>query len=134
MPNALVLFNPVYDNGPDGYGYDRVKDYYKKISPLHNLDGSQPPTIVFLGDQDKLIPVKTAERYEQRMKANGNRCETIIYKDQGHGFFNLHKNQKTGLGKQNFTQTMTAADKFLASLGFLSGEPSVEAWLEEQEK
>ena len=36
-PNALVLFNPVANNGPDGYGYDRVKDYWKDFSPYHNL-------------------------------------------------------------------------------------------------
>ena len=30
VPQALVLFNPVYDNGPDGYGHDRVKDYWKQ--------------------------------------------------------------------------------------------------------
>jgi acetyl esterase len=27
-PNALVLFNAVFDNGPKGYGYSRVKDQY----------------------------------------------------------------------------------------------------------
>ena len=36
VPNALVLFNPVYDNGPKGYGYERVKDYYQTISPIDN--------------------------------------------------------------------------------------------------
>ena len=33
-PNALVLFNPVFDNSPEGYGYDRVKDRYREISPI----------------------------------------------------------------------------------------------------
>ena len=55
-PDALVLFNPVYDNGPKGYGHDRVKDYWKEFSPLHNLDKTTPPTIVFLGTEDKLVP------------------------------------------------------------------------------
>ena len=31
MPNALVLFNPVFDNGPNGYGHDRVKDYWQEF-------------------------------------------------------------------------------------------------------
>jgi acetyl esterase/lipase len=127
--NALVLFNPVYDNGPNGYGYDRVKDYYKKISPIDNLDGKQPPTIVFFGDRDKHIPVETAKLYERRMKENGNRCETHIYKGRKHGFFNLHKGKK-----EDFIDTVTEMDKFLVSLGFLSGEPHVVEWLNEQEK
>ena len=25
QPDALVLFNPVYDNGPKGYGHSRVQ-------------------------------------------------------------------------------------------------------------
>ncbi len=28
-PSALVLFNPVIDNGPDGYGHDRVSEYWQ---------------------------------------------------------------------------------------------------------
>ncbi|MEM8713895.1 MAG: alpha/beta hydrolase fold domain-containing protein, partial [Planctomycetota bacterium] len=26
VPEALVLFNPVFDNGPGGYGHDRVQE------------------------------------------------------------------------------------------------------------
>ena len=37
VPNALVLFNPVYDNGPDGYGHDRVCQVWETFSPLHNI-------------------------------------------------------------------------------------------------
>ena len=31
IPNALVLFNPVIDNGPGGYGYERISDSYKNF-------------------------------------------------------------------------------------------------------
>ena len=48
--NALVLFNPVYDNGPQEYGYDRVGDRYPEISPMHNITTGAPPTIVFFWD------------------------------------------------------------------------------------
>ncbi|MFP4191844.1 MAG: alpha/beta hydrolase, partial [Candidatus Hydrogenedentota bacterium] len=50
-PDALVLFNPVFDNGPNGYGYSRVKAYWKEFSPMHNIDATAPPTIVFLGTE-----------------------------------------------------------------------------------
>ena len=56
LPDALVLFNPVYDNGPGGFGYPKLKDRYREISPMHNLREGMPPTIVFLGDQDKIDP------------------------------------------------------------------------------
>ncbi len=54
-PNAMVLFNPVYDNGPDGYGYSRVKDRYREISPMHNISAGTPPAIVFFGTEEKLV-------------------------------------------------------------------------------
>lgn len=118
-PNALVLFNPVFDNGPEGYGYDRVKEYWKDISPMHNISESTPATIVFLGTRDKLIPTATAEQYKKLMADKGRRCDLHLYKDQGHGFFN-HKN------KEYFAATVIEADKFLASLGYLKGEPTLE--------
>ena len=94
IPNALVLFNAVYDNGPGGYGNNerdsRVKDYWQKISPLHNLDGNQPPTLVLVGDKDQHVRLEKIKEYEKTMKDNGDICKTVLYKDTGHGFFNLH--------------------------------------------
>ncbi len=129
VPNALLLFNPVYNNGPGGYGNNkkdsRVSEYWKKISPMHNLDGTQPPTLVLMGSRDKHTPADITMEYDRRMKANGNRCETIIYEGQKHGFFNLGKG-----GKEFFLKTIIAADQFLASLGYLKGEPTAEEWFD----
>ncbi|QDV09125.1 Acetylxylan esterase precursor [Planctomycetes bacterium Poly30] len=117
VPDALVLFNPVFDNGPEGYGYDRVKDYWQDISPLHNLDAGTPPTIVFLGTQDRLIPVATAEAYRARMEALGGRCDLHLYEGKGHGFFNESSSP------ESFVDTVAKMDAFLDSLGFLELEP-----------
>jgi acetyl esterase len=120
-PNALVLFNPVYDNGPKGYGHERVKDRYKEISPLHNIRKGTPPAIVFLGDQDKLIPVSTAEKFKTLMEKAGSRSDLHVYKDQPHGFFNQGK-------KGNYYEkTVLEMDKFLISLGWLKGKPTIKA-------
>lgn len=117
-PDALVLFNPVFDNGPDGYGHDRVKEYWREISPMHNIDAKAPPTIVFLGTRDRLIPVATAEEYRRRMRAHGRRCELRLYEGQPHGFFNHRK-------REYYTRTVIEMDRFLESLGFLEGEPTL---------
>lgn len=114
-PNALVLFNPVYDNGPKGYGHSRVKAYWKTFSPLHNIDKDTPPTLVMLGTKDKLIPVVTAEEYQKRMKAAGVRCDLCLHKDAGHGWFNRG---------QGYTKTLAEADAFLTSLGYLKAKPA----------
>ena len=119
-PDALVLFNPVYDNGPKGYGHSRVADRYKDISPIHNIRKGIPPAIVFLGDQDKLIPVSTAEKYKALMEKVGSRSDLHIYAGQPHGFFNLGK-------KGNYYEkTVLEMDKFLISLGWLKGKPTIQ--------
>ena len=110
-PDALVLFNPVFDNGPGGWGHKRVKDRFREISPIHNLDGKRPPTLVLLGTKDKLIPVSTAERYRDLMKRRGNRCELVLYEGQPHGFFN-HRDGKNPL----YGETVAAMDRFIDSL------------------
>jgi len=122
-PNALVLFNPVFDNGPTGYGHSRVKARFREISPIHNLSGKTPPTIVFLGTKDKLIPVSTAQRYKKLMETSKRRCDLHLYKDQPHGFFNGPN--RGGSFNSYYLQTVTAMDKFLASLGYLKGEPTI---------
>lgn len=119
--NALALFNPVYDNSPEGYGYSRVKDYWKEISPLQNIDKSSPPTIVFLGTKDSLIPVATGEKFNSRMKEAGVKSELHLYKDQPHGFFNESKG-----GSDIFLDTLRKTDAFLVEIGYLEGTPSEE--------
>ena len=118
-PDALVLFNPVYDNGPTGYGHDRVSEYWKEFSPMHNISDKTPPTIVFLGTKDSLIPVVTAEEYQKRMTDNGVRSDLHLYEDQPHGFFNYAR-------REYYNLTVIEADKFLTSLGFLKGEPTLQ--------
>ncbi len=114
--NALLLFNPVYDNGPKGYGYNRVKDWFPAISPAHNITKDDPPTIVFLGSKDSLIPAETAMKFDADLKAVGVQSEVWIYDGQPHGFFN------EGKSPESFLDTVLKTDAFLVSLGWLEGE------------
>lgn len=115
--SALVLFNPVFDNGAEGgWGASRVGDRIKEFSPAHNVSADSPPAVVFLGREDKLIPVATVERFQANMKSAGVRCDAFFYEQQGHGFFNQEPFK---------TRTLIEADKFLASLGWLSGSPTL---------
>jgi len=118
IPNALVLFNPVIDNGPGGYGYERVGEQYKDFSPLHNILKGAPPTIFFLGTQDQLIPVETARYYKTVMEKVESRCDLFLYEGAGHGFFNFRS-------PHYFSQTVYEADRFLHSLGYLRDEPTI---------
>ncbi len=120
-PDSLVLFNPVFDNGPGQWGHERVRDRYEEFSPAHHVGAQAPPTIVFLGDKDSLIPVKTVRDFEAAMKRAGVRCDTHIYPGVGHGFFNKAMN-----GGREFSSTLFETDRFLASLGWLKGQPTLQ--------
>lgn len=114
-PNALLLFNPVYDNGPGEWGHARVGERYLAYSPAHNISADDPPTIVFLGTADPLIPVATAERFRDRMQAAGVRTELRLYEDQKHGFFNPSPQDNT-----HYEMTLQASIEFLESLGWFA--------------
>ncbi|WP_229599501.1 alpha/beta hydrolase [Runella rosea] len=109
-PNALVLFNPVIDNGKDGYGFERIGERYVEFSPMHNIQKGFPPTIFFLGTNDNLIPIETARKFKQKIEEVGSRCDLFLFENQGHGFFN----------KEPFlSETILKADAFLQSIDYL---------------
>lgn len=118
--NAMLLFNPVLDNGPGGFGAKVIGARYPEFSPAHAVSRDDPPAIVFLGSEDKLIPVATLEKFRDAMHAAGVRCDLHVYPGQPHGFFNA-KNRK------HFLLTLRESDRFLASLGWVKGEPTVPA-------
>lgn len=111
-PDALVLFNPVFDNGPEGFGHERVKTYWKEFSPMHNLSRATPPSIVFLGTKDKHVPVETASKYKAIMEEHGVRCDLHFYEGQPHGFFNFGN-------REYYDKTVAEMDLFLESLGYI---------------
>ena len=121
--NALVLFNPVYHNGPKGgYGYSRVSEYWEGFSPAHNITKDDPPAVVFLGSKDSLIAVSIAEEFQANMKEVGLKSDLHIYEGQPHGFFNQGKG-----GADIFTDTVRKMDKFLVEIGYLEGGADEEA-------
>lgn len=112
VPQALILFNPVIDNSPEGYGFNRVKEYYEDFSPMQNIKKDAPPAIFFLGTQDNFISVDTAKKFKEKMEAVGARCDLLLYSGQKHGFFNSQH-------KEYFEKTMVETVKFLKSLGYI---------------
>lgn len=124
-PNALILFNSVMDRGPGSRAFAKVEaamgDRWKTISPLHNLYPNFPPTIHFLGRSDKNITVESAQKMKRTIEAIGGRCDLHLYDGQEHGFFNYGRGDNT-----HYRLTLIETDRFLASLGYLQGPPTLE--------
>lgn len=128
-PNAMVLFNPALVLAPvEGRKLlpsaanlaDRLGVEPQRLSPYHHIARGQPPTIIFHGRSDATVPYQTAEWFTAAMQEAGNRCELVGYEDQAHGFFNFGRSEN-----KFFLDTLARTDRFLTSLGYLQGEPSV---------
>lgn len=111
-PNALILFNPVLDNSPAGYGYERIGNTYRQFSPLHNIRQGAPPTIIFHGGKDELVPMETIRFFCSSLNRLGTNCRLVEYPEAGHGFFN-YENRKY------YLHTLAGMNDFLVEKGFL---------------
>ncbi len=83
-PTLLLLACPVIDNGPGGYGYDRVNDFWQEFSPIHNLNDQLPPTCMLLGDKDTLISVESALKFAKAVKKSKSDSEFYVFRGEGH--------------------------------------------------
>ncbi len=129
-PNALVLFNPAVSFTPPKDGPvrkeaanlpERMGVPPTELSPADHVVKSLPPTQILIGTKDFLI--EGNHEFESKMKAAGNRCELVLYEGREHGFFNFGRGDN-----RDFLATTTAMDRFLVSLGYLQGPPTVDAF------
>ena len=115
---AMVLFNPAQGKAVTSRIDPRLCDKPRLLEQIAGLDRpqpGQPPAIVFFGTADRLLV--PSREFCQKAIDLGNRCELWTAKGQGHGFFNRSPWHEA---------TLVQADRFLASLGYLQGEPMIE--------
>lgn len=117
IPQAMVLFNPVlnFDNERIIERINGDKSLARKISPTLHMDKKTPPALILFGTEDRLKIF--GDEYWKKAEALGVRADKYLAEGQGHGFFNRSPWRE---------RTLIASDKFLASLGFLKGEPTIE--------
>ncbi len=131
-PDALLLFNPALVLDARDNDDPLPTEYQARmagrldageraaLSPYHGLSKGDPPTIIFHGEADDIVPVETVRRYVRRATQEGLRCELVTYPGEGHGFFNHHRSVAA------FRRTMTAVDAFFVSLGYLTGLATID--------
>ena len=138
IPNALLLFNPAVTLADinDQYTFPSVKAASMKdragvaplqLSPYHHIRKKLPPSIIFHGTNDSAVDHRTVVLFETAMREKGNRCELVSFKDKPHGFFNYGK-----FRNEPFRETMLATDKFLSSIGWIKGKPTIDQYLKKQ--
>jgi acetyl esterase/lipase len=85
-----------------------------RISPVLHVERGDPPTLLLFGTDDPLLG--PARLYTDKLKTAGVRAESFTADGVGHGFFN---------NSPWHERTLYRADKFLASLGYIKGPPTI---------
>ena len=110
-PAALILYNPALDatQYPEAFGDDA-----RRGSPLHHVEPGAPPTLIFHGTRDRIVPINQSRVLQRLMKKNGDNCELVEFEGMTHGFFNEYRNDGAP-----FQKTIVHADRFLVEQGLL---------------
>jgi acetyl esterase/lipase len=113
VPNALVLLFPVIDTSQEGYGQAKIGERWRQLSPVHQVRGKIPPTLIFHGTADTVTPFAGAEAFQKAMLQAGNRCELVTHEGGKHGYLMFDR--------ALYQDTLEKTERFLSSLGMLPG-------------
>lgn len=140
-PDAMVLCNPITDlTDPAWIAYvirgralerkappeakvpDAAQtDLARRLSPLHQVKAGQPPTLVMHGLKDGIVVPDHARRFADAMRAAGNHCELELLPEAKHAFVVM----RYSASEAEVVAALHRIDRFLASLGWCSGEPTL---------
>ena len=59
---------------------------FRATSPLAHVTADDPPTLLFHGDQDRIVPIQQSEVFARRMGEVGVECKLVVAKGAGHGW------------------------------------------------
>jgi acetyl esterase/lipase len=139
-PNAMLLYNPVLDLTEDEWvryavGGRALADRKstrptdldslaaaRALSPLHRIAPAAPPALLVHGTADKIVSIAQADRFAAASLAAGNRCDYQRLPDLGHAFVIAGYKWPEPI----VVDAVRRADQFLISLGWLTGEPTLE--------
>ncbi|HZJ36423.1 MAG TPA: amino acid permease, partial [Gillisia sp.] len=89
--NATKKFERIVDP-------EKLKEYYKKNSPITYVAKDNPPILLIHGDQDKLVPIQQSELLISKLKDLGVPNKLYIAEGKGHGF-NFNNSDENEYGK-----------------------------------
>jgi acetyl esterase/lipase len=69
----------------------KVRTILRAISPVYHVSKDSAPTLIFHGDDDKLVPLQQAQVLIARLKKAGVPAELVVKKGAGHGWRDMDK-------------------------------------------
>ncbi|MDC9723023.1 MAG: alpha/beta hydrolase [Urechidicola sp.] len=85
-----------------GVSFDDDPQFYENYSPYHVATITSPPTILFYGGQDELVPTSQGVEMHAKLDELGITNEFTLYENEGHGWEGA-----------NFTDTLNKLSTFI---------------------
>lgn len=95
---------PGFEELLDFYGVESDTEYLEEISPYHQATTSAPPTILFYGGVDPLIPISQGTHMRDKLNELNIINQYTLYPTSGHGWVGLEL-LDTWTKLKTFTQT-----------------------------
>lgn len=116
-PAALILFNPAANLDIPQIRDKATDDEFSRlleVSPQQRLSSALPPTVIFHGTADAIIPEESVAAFIEKARSLGSENITYhAYHGRGHEFY-------YGPGsRQDYKDTLSKTVSFLESLGWL---------------
>jgi acetyl esterase/lipase len=70
---------------------DKQREIARQVSPIYYVGSDAPPTLIFHGDADKLVPISQAEALVAKLKEAGVPAELVVKKGAVHGWAGMDK-------------------------------------------
>ncbi|MGC1205196.1 MAG: alpha/beta hydrolase [Flavobacteriaceae bacterium] len=88
-PAYLNNTNPDLQELLDLFGEQPSLSFLEEASPYHQVTAQAPPTILFYGGQDPLIPTTQGTDLRDKLQTLGVTHEFTLYENAGHGWVGL---------------------------------------------
>ena len=89
-PAYLESTDPLLQEILDVYGIDATTEYLEEVSPYHQVTTGAPPTILFYGGVDPLIPTSQGIAMRDKLVDLGVAHQFTLYPTEGHGWVGLN--------------------------------------------
>jgi acetyl esterase/lipase len=74
---------------PQPNGLTNWVDIGKPLSPIFHLHPGVPPTLIYHGDADTLVPLDQSQRYQARAREVGPTVELVVHPGGKHGWLTM---------------------------------------------
>ena len=100
---------------------EKLRRMTRDISPISHVSPDDPPTLIFHGDRDELVPLQQSRTFIERLKGTGVEAKLVVKEGAGHGWLQMLKDIE--VFADWFDQHLKKADQSKQANGSVNAKP-----------